>query len=211
MSASPKWPAYFVRCDGDIIAIDALNLCEVDGESSLLTQSLVALVLLGSASRLDAQATPAASRAADLQVGVGYTFAKPGYVPQIAQGFTAYADLDLTLHLGIEADFHQASGVFSQKTYEIGGRYFRTYGRIVPYAKGMVGRGVFDYPNGGASLAYNIFSAGVGLDFKLSNQLHLRGEYEFQKWAGFQNGSIDPHLVTVGVAYHFDGRRKDSY
>lgn len=178
----------------------------------MLTRSLVALCLLGAAPLLEAQATATASRAADLQAGFGYTFAKPGYVPQTTQGFTAYVDLDLNLHLGIEAEFHQASGAtLSQKTYEVGGRYFRTYGRLVPYAKGMVGRGVFDYPNNGASLAYNIFAGGAGLDARLSNRLHLRGDYEFQKWFGFHNGSTDPQLVTIGVAYHFDSKPKYSH
>lgn len=177
----------------------------------MLTQSLVALALLSATAVLSAQAIPAASREADLQAGFGYTFAKPGYIQQTLQGFTAYADLDLTRHLGIEAEFHQASGGgLGQKTYEIGGRYFRTYGRFVPYAKGLIGRGVFDYPNHGAGPAYNMFAAGVGLDFHLTPTLHLRGDYEFQKWSTFQNGTIHPQLVTVAVAYHFDGRRKHS-
>jgi hypothetical protein len=182
----------------------------VDGQSPLLTQSLVALCLL-SATTLIAQAIPAASREADLQAGFGYTFAKPGYVQQTLQGFTAYADLDLTPHLGIEAEFHRASGSgLAQESYEIGGRYFRTYGRLVPYAKGLVGRGVFDYPNHGASPAYNMFAAGAGVDIRLTATLHLRGDYEFQKWSSFQNGEIHPQVVTIAVAYHFDGRRKHS-
>jgi hypothetical protein len=182
----------------------------VDGESSLLKQSLVALCLF-SATILSAQAIPAASREADLQAGFGYTFAKPGYIQQTLQGLTAYADLDLTPHLGIEAEFHKANGGgIGQETYEIGGRYFRTYGRLIPYAKGLVGRGVFDYPNHGASPAYNMFALGAGLDVSLTHTLHLRGDYEFQKWSSFQNGTIQPQLVTLAVAYHFDGRRKHS-
>ena len=39
-------------------------------------------------------------------------------------------------------------------------------------------------------------------------QLRLisRGEYEFQKWTSFPNGGLTPHIVTIGLAYHFAGK-----
>jgi hypothetical protein len=136
--------------------------------------------------------------------------AKPDYVHQTFQGFTAYGDLDFSRHLGVEAEFHQ---VFStngdrsfERTYEIGGRYFRTYGPLVPYVKAMVGRGDFSYPFGYTELGYNMFAGGVGADFKMGPYLRVRGEYEFQKWTSFPNGGFTPQIVTVGVAYHFGGK-----
>jgi hypothetical protein len=165
---------------------------------------------LGGAASLLGQSRPTASREADAQIGVGYTLARPGYVQQTFQGVSAYAGLDLSLHLGVEAEFHQensANGDRSyQRTYEIGGRYFRTYGPLVPYVKGMVGRGDYIYPTGQTGVAYNMFAGGVGADLKLGMHLRLRGEYEFQKWTSFQNGGLTPQLVTIGVAYHFAGK-----
>ncbi len=103
---------------------------------------LTLLFLLGGAPTLLGQASPTASRAADVQIGVGYTLARPGYVQQTFQGFAAYADIDLNLHLGVEAEFHQANSTNGdqsyQRTYEAGGRYFRTYGPLVPYVKAML-------------------------------------------------------------------------
>ena len=47
-----------------------------------------------------------------------------------------------------------------EKTYEVGGRYYRTYRKLSPYAKVMYGRGVFNFPalSDGfrPNLAYNL-------------------------------------------------------
>jgi len=156
-----------------------------------------------------AQAIPTASRAADAQIGIGYAMGKPDYVQQTFPGLTAYADFDFRPHLGIEAEFHSISSTsgdqMREQTYEIGGRYFRTYGPLVPYAKGMVGIGNLRYPQGLAILNYTMFAGGAGVDVKLTARLRVRAEYEFQKWTSFPNGGLNPQIVTLGVAYHFDG------
>jgi hypothetical protein len=166
--------------------------------------------VLGGASAFYGQALPTASRLADAQVGAGYSMARPDYVQQTFQGFTAYGDFDFRPHIGVEAEFHQvssANGDLSyERSYEIGGRYFRTYARLVPYFKAMIGRGDFNYPTGQTDLAYTLYAGGVGADFKLGPFLRVRGEYEFQKWTSFPNGGLTPQIVTFGVAYHFAGR-----
>jgi opacity protein-like surface antigen len=167
-------------------------------------------LLIGGASALYGQALPTASRLADAQIGVGYSPAKSGYVQQNFQGASAYADLDFTLHLGIEAEFHQVDSTSGdrsyQRTYMIGGRYFRTYGPLVPYAKAMIGRGDFNYPLGVTNLGYSMFAGGMGADIKLSTHLHVRGEYEFQRWSSFPNGGLTPRILTFGIAYHYAGK-----
>ena len=155
---------------------------------------------------------PTATRAGDLQIGVGYITAKPDYVQETYRGIAAYADFDFRPQLGVEAEFHQinstaGNGAF-QRTYEIGGRYHRTYGPLVPYVKAMVGRGDFNYPYSQTQLAYNLFAGGIGADFKIGQYIRVRGEYEFQKWTSFPNGGLTPQLVTIGVAYHFAGKTR---
>ena len=168
---------------------------------------LAIALLLGGSSLLHAQAVPTASRAGDLQVGVGFSIANSGYERHSFQGFTAYADFDLRSHLGLEAEFHQVSSSTSdqsyQRTYELGGRYLRPGGPLVPYVKIMFGRGDFNYPFGATDLAYNLFAAGVGADYKLRPSLSLRGEVELQRWSGFSNPGLNPQLVTLGLAYRF--------
>lgn len=166
--------------------------------------------LLGGASALFSQAIPTASRAGDLQIGVGYSMARPDYPPQTFQGGTAYIDFDFRPHLGLEAEVHQVNstnGITSfQRTYEIGGRYLRTYGPLVPYVKAMIGRGDFDYPFGQTQLGYLMYAGGVGADVKIGRYLRVRGEYEFQDWTSFPNGGLTPQIVTIGIAYHFAGK-----
>jgi opacity protein-like surface antigen len=166
--------------------------------------------LLGGASALYSQAVPTASRTGDVQIGAGYSIARPDYVQQTFPGFAAYADFDFRPHIGVEGEFHQVYNTNGdqsyERTYAIGGRYFRTYGALVPYVKAMVGRGDFNYPFGQTELGYNLFAAGVGADFKLGPWLRVRGEYEFQKWSSFPNGGFTPQIVTIGAAYHFAGR-----
>jgi opacity protein-like surface antigen len=166
--------------------------------------------LLGGTSILFGQAIPAASRTADAQIGIGYSLAKPDYDPNRFKGYAAYADFDFNLHLGLEAEIHQ---VFSpnadksyQRSYDAGFRYFRTFGPVVPYVKAMAGRGDFNYPRSQTQLGYTLYAGGVGADVKLGRYLRVRGEYEYQKWTGFTNGSVSPQIVTVGVAYHFAGK-----
>ncbi len=180
----------------------------------VLAPLFLVLFLAKATPPLHAQALPTASRAGDAQVGAGFIIAKPDYVQDTFHGIAAYADFDFRPHLGIEAEFHHLftpnSDQIYEETYEIGGRYFRTYGPLVPYVKGLVGRGRFNYQNDEANLAYNMFAIGGGADLKLGDHLRVRGDYEFQKWSSFPNGGLDPRLVTIGVAYHFTGKPRYS-
>jgi hypothetical protein len=160
------------------------------------------LCLLCVSASLHAQATLTASRLGDLQVGGGFSSAGSGYLTETERytGGFLYADFDLRQHLGAEFTIHQvyspytdASGQNDQageRSYEIGARYLRTYGRLVPYARLMVGRGVFNFPDSVANLAYNMGAIGIGADF------------EYQRWFSFQQSSLSPNLISIGVAYH---------
>lgn len=160
---------------------------------------------------LNAQARPAASRFARLQAGAGFATASSDYLPRRFNGLTAWFDLDFTSHLGIEGTFHfvkdgAGTGIY-EKTYEIGGRYSLSRGRLSPYARAMYGRGVFnfeDYPGyGHPNLAYNLLAAGGGLDYRLLPHLNARADAEYQHWFGFPPHGLTPTLLTIGAAYRF--------
>ena len=166
-----------------------------------------------------AQSLPTAKRRADLQIGGGFVIDNSDYDPTNLKGFAFYTTLDLTNHYGGEFVIHQANSGTGDKlyerTYEIGPRYYRHYGRFAPYIKGMYGRGVFNYPEvpsltpGGppqgaaANLAYNIAAVGVGVDYRLTRSVNLRVEYEFQKWFGFPPNDLTPQVLAIGAAYRF--------
>ena len=173
---------------------------------------LAIALLLGGASILHAQATSTASRAGDLQLGLGYSSAKPGYGQQSFQGITAFTDFSRSSHFGLEAEFHQLSTTNNdqsfQRTYEVGGRYFRSYGLFIPYLKVMIGRGDFNYPFSQTDLAYTLYAGGIGTDFSISPSLRLRMEYKVQDWSSFPNEALTPQIFTFAVAYHFTGKNR---
>jgi len=195
-------------------------------------RNIFVVVLLVSISAVTrGQAVPTASRLADVQVGVDFSNAKPDYQqdlynlaePGTSQsrwnGYGAYANMDLRYHFGLEFDFHNVSGPDSvqyERTFEVGGRYLYPIGwRFVPYGKAMIGRGIFNFAAQDATtgkayqianLAYNMESFGGGLDFKMLPGLNIRlFDYEYQRWNNFPPRSLNPNVISVGVAYHFHG------
>jgi len=179
---------------------------------------LVLVALAGICTLAAAQASPTATRRADLQLGGTFSYAQPDYGTNNLHGFGFYGDLDLKYHLGIEIDFHHLSGpdpILYERTYEIGPRYiYPIHERFVPYAKVMYGRGVFNFPGhtftgqevNVANLAYNIYSGGGGLDVKILPSLNIRVvDFEYQRWPGFPPNAINPIVFSFGAAYHFHG------
>lgn len=180
-----------------------------------------------------AQASPTASRFADLQVGGGFVWAHSDYLPFNIGGYGFYADYDILGHYGVEANFHRVrdpnpdplvpSNHFSETTYEIGGRYLRHYyrGRLAPYVKALYGRGVANFPahqmfapDGSLvtyidNIGYNLVSLGGGMDYRFKNRINLRADFEFQHWFAqdreLPNG-LSPYLFTFGAAYHFPAK-----
>ena len=132
------------------------------------------------------------------------------------KGAGAYATIDFRRHLGIELDFRQAGGPLNtyERNYEAGLRYVLHYNRVAPYAKLMIGRGVFNfppYPNdpsglASANLAYNMYAFGGGADYSLKPYLNLRADFEYQDWGSdpyLLTTGISPMVFSVGAAWHF--------
>ncbi|WP_263408372.1 porin family protein [Terriglobus tenax] len=177
----------------------------------MLRKSFIFFVSLAAALPVArAQSVYTASRKFDLQAGGGYSIAKSDYAPEKYRGFNLYFDLDFRPHWGIEGVFHQVNqpspGKMYERTYEIGPRYTRQYkdGLFRPYVKAMYGRGVYNYPNDVANLAYNLFAGGGGLDVRVHPRINVRVfDYEYQRWLSFPPNGLSPQVVSFGVAYHF--------
>lgn len=175
-----------------------------------MTSGLGSLILLSVTVPVLGQAAATASKRYDLQVGAEFVLNHSDYQnTNLFKGFGAYSTLDFTSHFGAEIDFHQADSSQTpqyERTYEIGGRYHRSYGRFYPYVKVLYGRGVFNFTYNGAvvaNLAYNESVLGAGTDIDLLPWLKLRADYEYQTWFGFPPQGLSPMLFSVGVAYHF--------
>jgi opacity protein-like surface antigen len=173
----------------------------------LKTLALALALLAACTGAAFSQSDATTSRAGDLQIGGGYTSANSDYVPNRIAGFAFYSDFDFREHFGVEVDFHQVDDPkptqVYERTYEVGGRYVRHYGRVAPYAKVLYGRGVFNYPLSEANLAYNMGVLGAGVDFTVHPRINIRADFEYQDWMGFQPNGLTPTLLTIGVAYHF--------
>ncbi len=110
---------------------------------------------------------------------------------------------------GVTGEFHLVEGPHDvyEKTYEVGGRYYRTYGKFVPFAKVMYGRGVFNFPPLGdgfhANLAYNIAAIGIGTDYKVKPGSTSAATGNIRHGSAFVNSSLTPNILTVGAAYRF--------
>jgi Outer membrane protein beta-barrel domain len=174
----------------------------------VVTRIIIFIGLLSMASISHAQAIPTGERAGDLKIGGGFSTADSDYGGRY-NGGAAYVDYDFLPHIGLEGEFHfvKDSNDLYEKTYEAGGRYFRTYKKFVPYAKVMYGRGVFNFPALGdgfrANLAYNLIAGGIGVDYKAKPWLYVRADWEYQTWLGFQDSSLSPSILTIGAAYRF--------
>ncbi|HEX4577549.1 MAG TPA: outer membrane beta-barrel protein [Edaphobacter sp.] len=157
---------------------------------------------------LHGQAETTASRLGDLKIGGGFSIANSDYGDRY-KGGAAYVNFDFLPHIGVEGEFHfvKDSSDLYEKTYEVGARYRRTYGKFVPYGKAMYGRGVFNFPplpdGFRPNLGYNLMAGGIGVDYKLKRYLYLRGDWEYQHWFGFQSSSLSPSILTIGGAYRF--------
>jgi opacity protein-like surface antigen len=153
-----------------------------------------------------AQGNSTISRIGDLQLGGGYTSANSDYLANRINGYTFYGDFDFFHNLGVEVDFHDVSDSptkIYERTYEVGVRYVRHYGRLGPYAKLLVGRGQFNFAQNEAMFAYNMYSIGGGIDVAILPRVNIRGDYEYQSWHSFQPNGLTPQVITIGVAYHF--------
>jgi hypothetical protein len=184
------------------------NLMQIQRYLALL------VVLIAFPCGLFAQATPAASRPLDLQIGVGISAAQPDYSAPHIKGITIYGTLDFRRfrHLGIDGEIHDLKIVtpsdIGQSSYLLGPRYEWRIGRFRPYAKALFGIGNFEFQKGyypvDSSGNYFIYAFGGGVDLRATRRINVRlFDIEQQEWPSFENHGLSPLVGTIGAAYHF--------
>lgn len=168
--------------------------------------------VLGLTAFSHAQALPSASKPTRLQLGAGFTYARPDYSTPI-KGISGYGDFDFTRHIGVEGDVHIVSlwtpSDIAENTYLLGPRFKWQFGKLTPYAKFLGGFGQFkyQYPSqypGPATYTYGVYAFGAGVDYHLRRHINIRPfDIEFQRWPGFQPNGLSPIVMTFGAAYTF--------
>ena len=151
-----------------------------------------------------------------LLVGAGYTSAESDYA-DASRASTSTVISTFSRHFGVEGELPQrqdaSNSILYEKTYEVGPRYFRTYGPFVPYVKIMIGHGVFNYPpiyargtgSGARQPRPTTDAGGFGIDYQGAARTSTSAaDFEYQKWSGFRRTrSLSPSSSTFGAAYHF--------
>ncbi len=158
-----------------------------------------------------AQALPTATAKASLQVGAGYTLARPDYGQKSIQGASGFADFDFGTHVGLEADIHYIAFVtpndLAEDTYLIGPRFILPYGRFKIYAKLLVGDAdlvIQEQQDNQGRTAGNFlaYAFGGGVDIQATPHIVVRAiDFETQHW-NYLTG-LTPTVVTIGAAYRF--------
>jgi len=179
----------------------------------LKRQNLISCLVctLGFAVYAHSQAVPTASRTGALQIGGGFSYAKPDYTETAIKGASAYSTFDLTKHLGAEADIHVVSistpDRVGENSYLIGPRYVFNEKHFSPYAKVLAGLGEikFNFATMPASSTTTfVYALGAGLDVQVTHNINIRPiDFEYQQWPTFKPHGLSPYVITVGAAYVF--------
>ena len=180
----------------------------------MLRQFLASLIFASSLSiAVHSQAIPTAERSAIVQVGAGLSLVQPDYNPASIKGYSIYGDFDFTPHFGIEGDIHKATVItpddIGESSYLLGPRYVFHHGRFHPYAKALLGLGVFTFEpvyvnSSSSSSTHKMYALGGGLDITVRRRLNVRAiDMEYQRWPGFGASGLTPIAFTVGAAYRF--------
>jgi hypothetical protein len=181
---------------------------------------------------VNAQVTPSATQnGLVLKVGAGFSDYAGNLNNGQLQGGALWVDFvpprmpSFLRGFGLEAEARGVTasdtlptqpGAFRQSTVGGGPTYtYLRYPRFHPYAKFIVSYAGQSYNLGGAGdrqfETQTAYAPGGGIDYRAYSNLWVRGDYEYQFWPdafGSPNWYLDPHGITLGLAWEFKPRRR---
>ncbi len=155
---------------------------------------------------------------------------KPFGCPGQLVGPAAFFDLNVSPRWGAEGEARwlhwNGSDGQIESNYLAGGRYrVVDYHRLNLWLKLLLGGGLITTPgfpaSGSLKGSYFAYSPGGTLEFPLTHQILLRGDYEYQIWPAFAGpatfntstgtvvqhaNGLTPNGFSLGVSYRFLGR-----
>jgi opacity protein-like surface antigen len=142
-----------------------------------------------------------------------YYYPAAGAGPFRLYGFGGFVDARFRRWLQVEGEgrwlrYNQYDQI-TEDNYLIGPRFpIHTFHfmRATPYGKVLVGLGrmnSFGFLGHFTALEY-----GGGVDFKLTNRVSARGEFEYQQWPRWFTSSLYPYGASAGVSYRIFGGGK---
>lgn len=168
--------------------------------------AVAAVVFCASASGLGQASPTATGPGMYLAVGGMVSLFEGDYGQRKITGNALYVDANLYRCYGLETEirrlrYSDSSGM-NQTTFLAGPRVsFRSHG-IVPYAKMLVGAGVFNFPYHDGHGSYLVLAPGAGLDWNMGRKIRLRLiDVEYQDWTRFTFGPEHPYGASIGISY----------
>jgi opacity protein-like surface antigen len=183
-----------------------------------ISRLIAAAALSASSAALLGQAAPAVrSGLPPLTAGGYYSNFHSDFTPNRLGGAGVYVDWDLFRQLGrvgrlgVEGEarwlrFNQQEGSY-EDNYLVGPRLSRRYGKLVPYAKFLMGAGELEFNSNLGHGGYFALVPGGGLDYRLTHRITLRAiDYEYQFWpsalgGGLPSHGLNPNGFSFGVGY----------
>jgi hypothetical protein len=95
-------------------------------------------------------------------------------------------------------------------------RYHEVF-KVRPFVQALAGEGRINFPSVNPFYTYEdspLYSFGGGLEYRVWNNMFVRGQYEYQTWKGFQVNAqgqekpLHPAGATLGVTYYLRGVRR---
>lgn len=182
-----------------------------------------------------AQSPPAAvGGEASLWAGGEFTSFNPDYgctsnwpfrCSHQVMGPTAFFDFNVESRWGVEGEARWLNwnglGNEAISNYLIGGRYRAVqFRRLSGWVKLLIGGGWIQTPNypqaGSLKGSFLAYVPGFTGQYRLTDRLALRGDYEYEMWPSFysetssgviQSNGLTPNGFSVGVAYRILPRR----
>lgn len=154
-----------------------------------------------------AQANPTATALSNLQIGGGYSYSSTDYGHKGDQGITIFADYDIGVHWGLEANYHHTNlstpELIGEKSFTGGPRIILRAHHFKLYGKGFLGIGRLSTPAAYHDAgSYFLTGGGGGIEYLVGNHLTIRpADVEYEHWS-FRHG-LTPVVFTAGVAYRF--------
>lgn len=187
-------------------------------------RSLVALFLFvipAGAVFARAQVVPSATKGQfTLTAGALGSVTQPDYAgggfaqtsPNRLYGIGAFVDLRFSRWVQVEAEgrwsrFNEFEQIY-QDNYLIGPRvpiHTFHFMRATPYGKVLVGEAKMNFEQGLLYGHFTDIAYGGGIDFKLTNRVNARGDFEYQQWPYWFSGPLYPYNVSAGVSYRILG------
>lgn len=132
--------------------------------------------------------------------------------PNRLYGIGAFVDVRFRRWVQVEAEgrwsrFNEFENI-SEDNYLIGPRIpihsFR-FMRATPYGKVLVGFARMNFENNDAWGRFTDIAYGGGVDFRLTNRISARGDFEYQQWPDWLSSALYPYSVSAGVSYRILG------